>query len=692
MAGRESVARRPSPAEPRGPACLHVQSAVMTVSPHGRQGTLADLLLLALFTATVWFGLGMHRGLLLSIDIKSLAYPWAGVQREHGSQTPVLADPVHQFVPWLELARRELLAGRLPLWNPHQDGGVPLLGNAQSALLSPLVWPVLALGIEGGWNLSLLARLALAAAGTFLWLREAGRSRGGATLGALAFAVSGPFIAWLAHPHTLTAAGIPLLLWRVERGARSGSFRDGAAIAGATALVLAGGHPETALMGALLAGARLLTLTTSWRVLGRVVVGVGAGIGAVAPMLLPFAEYLGQSEALQGVGRHPFAIEPGALLRFLLPRASLGHPIEAAATVSVTVLLLVVIGGLGAWREPEARFWGGATLVILVLVYDNPVARWVAHGTGIYWTRLLLILPLGLAWLGARGLDLVMDRLAARRRPWLRDAFALLATGATLAELVHAGRGVHGVTDPALLHLSSPLIARLHADPEAFRVLPLGTFLAPNFATTEGIDDVRGYDAIIPAGWRRERERIGHFHNDMMRAESLTPGGAALNGWNVKYILAPPGSSTAVAELNGRLGLDLAEVYNGADGRIWRNRRALPRARLTGTGDAEVVRSEPTLWLVRTTAPATTSLVLANPYFPGWRARLDGHDVSLAARPGQMIEVAVPAGRHLVEIAYRPRSFALGLALAGLAVLTIGALCAGGRSHRRTTVSMSTPR
>ena len=114
----------------------------------------------------------MHRGLLLSSDVKSSRSPWEPLFDERRIQSPALSDPVWQFVPWLRLARRELAQGRLPLWNPHQDGGVPLLGNGQSALGSPLLWPALALGAARGWNLSLLARLLVALAGTFLWLRD----------------------------------------------------------------------------------------------------------------------------------------------------------------------------------------------------------------------------------------------------------------------------------------------------------------------------------------------------------------------------------------------------------------------------------------------------------------------------------------------------------------------------------------
>lgn len=104
-----------------------------------RHSLLVHVFALTVLAGLVWFGFGMDRGLLLSSDFKSVRWPWAAYYRVHGMQAATLVDPVVQFVPWLQLARRELMAGRVPLWNPHQDGGVPLLGNALSALGTPLV-------------------------------------------------------------------------------------------------------------------------------------------------------------------------------------------------------------------------------------------------------------------------------------------------------------------------------------------------------------------------------------------------------------------------------------------------------------------------------------------------------------------------------------------------------------------------
>jgi hypothetical protein len=46
-------------------------------------------------------------------------------------------DAAFQFYPLLQIAREQLHAGHLPLWNPYSYAGTVLLGDMQTALLFP---------------------------------------------------------------------------------------------------------------------------------------------------------------------------------------------------------------------------------------------------------------------------------------------------------------------------------------------------------------------------------------------------------------------------------------------------------------------------------------------------------------------------------------------------------------------------
>jgi hypothetical protein len=518
----------------------------------------------------------------------------------------------------------------------------------------------------------------VAGLGTFALLRDRARSHAAAAAGAAAFALSGAFVAWLEHPHTLAAAFAPWLLLFALRLARRATAGAVAGVAGSTYALLAAGHPETALMALLLAAAALVALARSWRGAGRVAAATALGGCLAAPAVLPLAEYLWHSEAIAGAGRTAMTLPWGAALGFMVPAAAAGHPIEGRAYLSVVVALLALAGAVAGRREREARFWCLAAAAACLVVFANPVAGWLAVHTPVYWTRALLLVPLPVAALAADGLDRLAAAAAAS--PRLRRVAPLLALAPVLvlADLLAAARGVHAVTPSTELERGAPILDRLAADPGVFRVLPLHTFLPPNAATELGLDDLRGYDALAPRAWRAERRAIGRFAevqpiSDAVEPWELAPGGSALDFWNVKYLLVHPQLRWGAERLGRESGLDLATVYAGPDGLLLENRRALPRARLLGAGAVELLARAPARWELAVTAPAAAVLEVANPYFPGWRAHVDGCSAAIDARPGQAVRVRVPAGAHRVELLYRPVSLAVGVLLALLAALALSA-------------------
>lgn len=635
----------------------------------------SSFLALGASAALLWFSLGMNRGLVLATHLLGWFWPFSPLVARRPAAT-ALSDPLWQFTPWLDLAHRELMAGRLPLWNPHQNGGVPLLGNAQSALGSPLVWPALLLGVTQGWNCTLLLRLLVALGTAWAWLRAEGRSRPAAALGAAGFALSGGFIAWLEHPQTLTAAAVPLLLMLAARAARAPGNRTVAGLAGATFLVLAGGHPETALMAALLALSVTLAAAGPRGLTGSLA-GAFLGAGLAAPLLLPFLEYFRESSARSGINRVLTVLPDGALVRFVLPQPGRFHPIESAASVSLALLVLVPFG----IRRRRGLFWLAMTACAFLAAYDGPVARALASATPIRWTRTLLLVPLPLAWLGARGLDRLRARARQRGHGRKASLVAWAFVAACVAELLANARGVHDVNPPASFAPVTPMLRRLAADRDAYHVLPLHTFLPTNTATLYALDDLRGYDAVEPAGFVRERGAIGRFRStstqtDAIEPWDLRPGGRGLDEWSVKYLMLHPQFRFGAETLNARLGLDLETVYDGPDGRLLRNRRALPRARLEmpdgAASPVRIVSRHAGAWRFEVEAPHAGTFVLADPFFPGWRARVDGRAVEFAEkRVGSRMRLPLGPGRHEIALDYSPGSFRLGLIVAALSLVVL---------------------
>lgn len=482
---------------------------------------------------------------------------------------------------------------------------------------------------------------------------------------------------------------MPWLLLAVRRAAREEGPGVRAGVAVTTALVLVGGHPETALMGALLATALLATGPAARRPVTRPLAGAILGSGLAAPFLLPFLEYLPRSAAWAGVDRHVSTLPLRDLLRFGVSSLPGSHPIEAAAYLSLAALPLALAGAFAGRKERDTRTFVVASALLLVAAFTNPLSDLLASASTVRWSRTLLLLPIPAALLAARGLDALAARAhrAGRAAPLL--AFAIAAGCA--AELLSAARGVHAVT-PERPPLRTPILDRLAADPGTYRVLPLHTFLPANTATSIGLDDLRGYDALAVRAFRAEREKVGLFrgvptHTDVVAPWDLVPGGAELDAWNVKYLLLHPRFAFSAPTLNEKLGLDLEEVYSGPDGKLLLNLRVKPRARVEREGREEgavaVLERTPTRWVLDVTAPEGGTLVVANAGFPGWVARVDGRRRSIGGGVGRRQEVEVGAGRHLVELAYRPLSFRLGLLLSILSAVALALPVLRGRLQRR---------
>jgi hypothetical protein len=74
---------------------------------------------------------------------------------------------------------------------------------------------------------------------------------------------------------------------------------------------------------------------------------------------------------------------------------------------------------------------------------------------------------------------------------------------------------------------------------------------------------------------------------------------------------------------------------------------------------------------IRTRGASAAMLVLNDSFYPGWEATLDSTPVPLLRANTAFRAVAVPPGEHVVEMRYRPRSYRLGLALAGLTAFAL---------------------
>lgn len=296
--------------------------------------------------------------------------------------------------------------------------------------------------------------------------------------------------------------------------------------------------------------------------------------------------------------------------------------------------------------------------------------------------------------------------LLAARRGWRlavpfggRITWRSLAVGVVTAELFVWGGGFNPATAPALLEFVPPAIEFLKADDELYRITGYGDdSLHPNAPMIHGISDIRGYDSIIPKqytdfmGLIEEQGLLAHNRIARLgKAESLDS--PLLDLLNVKYV--------ATEGTIDRPGY--RKVYDG-ELRLYLNEDYLPRAfvvhdailapdeaavaaeltrpafdprkvavleeasagalgplDLAAVGSAARVEEyKPTRVTVRADMAGAGLLVLADSYFPGWRAFVDGQEVEVLRADYNFRAVYLPAGEHEVVFRYVPNSFVLG--------------------------------
>ena len=177
------------------------------------------LIVLAFFAKTIFQGL-----LPIPADtIVGLYHPFRdAVFQEYPNGIPyknfLITDPVRQQYPWRELAVSIMKQGELPLWNPYQFAGTPLLGNLQSAALYPLNILYWLMPFQMTWTVLVILQPLLALLFMYLYLKEMKLFKLPATFGAVIFAFSGFFVAWLEWNTILhVILWLPLLLLALEK-------------------------------------------------------------------------------------------------------------------------------------------------------------------------------------------------------------------------------------------------------------------------------------------------------------------------------------------------------------------------------------------------------------------------------------------------------------------------------------------
>jgi hypothetical protein len=402
------------------------------------------------------------------------------------------------FTPMLSFLHENLTAGRIPLWNPRILCGAPYVGNPQTWPLYPFTFLLRFLDAPAFTNVTIAFHVWFGAVGTYLFLRHASdRKALPALLGAIVFAFGGQLVSKEQFPNMIQAAAyLPWVLWMTHRLAVNRRGCDALWLGLVLGLQLLAAHAQIVLLTLYLAAAYGIVVLfrrrpTSWQewrsLLGLTILASVAAVGLAAGQLLPTTE-LYRDAWRQRLSFHivdRFYLPLNQLGNVVLPTLH-GHPLygdftargnfwETCCFTGWVAFALAVWGASRSWRRsPSDLFWTNAALVGLLMALGGQTWRGNRATNGLYWVayhilpgfrsfhdpaRCLLWVGFSLAVLASGGMQALTN---LRQGRLLSPVLIFIA----FAELLHFGRALYPLADPAMLHPTTPLIASIQAEPE----------------------------------------------------------------------------------------------------------------------------------------------------------------------------------------------------------------------------------
>lgn len=705
-------------------------------------------------------------------------------------------DVIRQLYPWRIEAIRQWQEGKVPLWNPYNFSGAPLLANFQSAALYPFNFLFLIFSKESAWTILVALQPFFAMLFTYLYLRRMGIRILSSLFGSISYGISGFMTVWLEYNtvgHII--ALLPLQLLSIEILSQNNSkFLWGYfMLTSSVMLSLLAGHPQVALYAIFFTIIYSINrLRGKNRILAFISIAVGFGLSAV--QLLPGLELISVSAR----ANHSYEqmvrgnlIQPWQTLMMFFPNL-FGNPVSrtywptdtyVGKVTSIGLIpLFFLFSALRLRKNTTVRFFISAAIVIGVFITVNPATALLYRFSlpiisSSSPTLMVFLLSFCLSTLSAFGIDGWIKEKHSLRKLLTRSIQTSIgiATVAAVFSLVpglkpHAAVAIRALMYATLIstttltgfsiaikyrHLMLPILWILfvvHVIDLSYAFFKFNPFVPvsylypnhvisdylskqnspqrfwgygtaaidANIATYLRIYSPDGYDPLYPKWYGefigaskngklvrtftnsdRSDARIisgfgeTDFPDNPLRKQILRALGVSTildrteNGTTEKtfppekYTLVPVSdwrvfndigspdivriaSRSAVAQTKNEFENIFFDPSFDPSFQVILHDPALPP--LAGTGNVIVTAYTSNRVEASTETQGTTMMVIANTYYPGWRAFVDGQPTSLLRVNWAMNGVLIPSGKHVVALLYEPASYRIGLWVSVLSV------------------------
>lgn len=412
-----------------------------------------------------------------------------------------------------------------------------------------------------------------------------------------------------------------------------------------------------------------------------------------------------------------------------------------AVTLALALFALVALRS-----EPHVRFFAVAAVAAFLLVLGPATPVYEAAFTLVpgmkyfrFPTRFLLIVNAAICLLGALGASRIASRFGG--------GAALLLLALVSGDLIVHQVRQNPVIDVARWADPPATARRLAQDAGLFRIYSVGgkethqeafarargwqgdltpyveqrEFLQPSLQVLYGLSSADGYAQLTPTYvvdiWGDQNRGGLIYKSAGLQGGVFAPRRAfvtILSTFNVKYLLSPWPVASPELPLEEAIG----PVF------LHRNASVLPRARLAGayrlarsaaeteaalldesfepvrevvlaeqpspvpSGDhsssrVELLEYRSNSVRIRTAAASPGLLVLADTWYPGWRALVDGVERPILRANSSQRAVALDAGEHEVLFTFESAPARAGMALTGVSLLVLVVLVLFLRRGRR---------
>jgi hypothetical protein len=651
--------------------------------------------LLLFFTLAFLHGAVFSSRLPVPLDEVARGYPFRGVTSEVRSRNPLTNDTVKLFLPWMQVAREELLQGRAPLWNPYSFSGYPLLGNGESAPFSPLFLVTLFVPLPKQIVAMAGLKIFLALLFGYLFLKREKVSDAAACFGAVAFAFSVYQTTVLYYSAASVSALLPAALFAILHAMDEGSKRSIVLVAIIVATLLANGHPESVLhiaIGAALAVVIDVALSPAERDrlfrLGYPVVGALAGAMLSAPAWVPTLEMIPLSARYAALhAAPPMAPLPLTALWALVAPNGFGNPLRhnwnwisnytivAVSYIGLAALALVIAAIISRGTGARARCWVALAVILFLVAMDwsvlghainalplfsiaaNDKLRFVAGFFAIaaaatavervsrleYLAAALPLAGLAVYVFGRhrmvmRPIDLLPVLLLFALAPLLRTRWsAAAALTVTAVELFVLNAGFNALVPARYFRPELPIIQALRsrAPAEPFRVAGFDWTFLPNASAQYGLEDIRGSDPMALESYL-EYLRPLMTRDQTTDLDRLTIVNDPVTGGETRLDFL--GLRFLMAAPGASFESPWKLVYSGSDGTLFENEHSF--GRFFGFGpEVTTTQAGAGRYLVDVMTKRPAEVVSSVPAAPGWRALRAGRRLEIDPRHGWSIGV-----------------------------------------------------